>query len=118
MNNEERDLIFYHSKSGLLFQWSEDVSSYEPIMYNCKISEDKTELEGIDIVRGSVWRDYIEFVRESSMVTNKQNGSKEFGKMEIYQWDIAFKIIKAALALDSSDTMCAISRQAKNNWSV
>lgn len=113
----------YHAKSGIYFSWANDTQSYEPIMHNIR-KTDSGELIGDDIVKGDIFYQFISYIRFSSMEIDKRTGRKEMGKFEIYQWAIAFNLIKAAMRLDSSKYMTAISRQAKPKrfpnffWSV
>ena len=102
----------YHAKSKIYFSWAEDTSSYEPVMHNCFYNEDG-ELYGDEIAKGTIFYDFIAFIRFSSMIIDKKTGKRQLGKFEIYQWIIAFNLIKLAMKLDSSKAMTAISRQAK-----
>lgn len=106
----------FHKKSGIYFAWATDTQSYEPVMYDCYF--ENGELYGTEIVKGSIFYDFIAFIRFSSMITDKKTGKKSYGNFEIYQWAIAFNLIKLAMKLDSSKAMTAISRQAKLFWSV
>lgn len=107
----------YHAKSGIYFSWAEDTNSYEPVMHNCFYNEDG-ELCGDEISKGTIFYDFIAYIRFSSMIIDKKTGKKHLGKFEIYQWIIAFNLIKLAMKLDSSKAMTAISRQAGKTYSA
>ena len=82
-----------------------------------RTNEDTGEIEFTEITKGTIFYDFIMYIRYSSMITDKKTGKKTLGSFEIYQWDIAFKIIKEAMELKSTKSMTAISRQARY-WSV
>lgn len=109
--------ILYHRKSGIIFKWVEEINSYEPIYHNVKINENG-EFIGDEIKKGTIFYDFITFIRYSSMITDKRTGKKAYGKFEIYQWAIAFNVIKLCMALKSDKCLTSISRQAKLYWSV
>ncbi len=71
--------ILYHRKSGIIFKWVEEIGSYEPIYHNVKINEDG-EFIGDEIKKGTIFYDFITFIRYSSMVTDKRTGKKAYGK--------------------------------------
>lgn len=68
----------YHEKSKIYFAWAEDTKSYEPIMHNCYFKNG--ELFGEEIVPGTIFYDFVLYIRHSSMITDKNTGKKEYGK--------------------------------------
>jgi hypothetical protein len=112
----ERDELFYDSKSGLVFAWESTSNSYEPIGYDGWVDEEGT-VWFTEICEGSLYFDWIMYIRMSSQSVDKRTGRIKYGFLEVYQWIISFKVLKHAIALKSEDLLCAISRQA-SCWSV
>lgn len=116
----EKEVIkgnIHHKKSGIIFAWQDEVQSYEPIYHNVRYNE-YGEMEADEIQKGDIFYDFIAFIRHSSMETDKRTGKKKYGLFEIYQWAIAFNLIKQCMKLDSSKAITAISRQAGKSYSA
>lgn len=116
--NREEDLydlpdgMIYDVKSSMLFQYKEYSDSYEPVAYDAGI-DSEGEIFGTPIEEGDIFHHFIMYVRFSSMIVkNKGTGETSIGKLELYQWHIAFQVIRGVISSDSSELMCAISRQA------
>ncbi len=99
--NKETQMVFIENKYGAL----------EPIMYDCFITNEN-KVSGKKILQNSIFYMFLKYVRHSSEETDKQTGEIIPGFIEIYQWKIAFEIIKNALELKSNDVIIAIARQA------
>lgn len=108
---EDRDTkeeFFIHRKSGIIFCWQEKIQCYEPIAYDVEFDEEGN-IEAKNIEKGDIYYHFIVYIRNASDVINKSTGEKVPGFLDIYQWDIAFKIIQCAISLRSEDkTSCSL----------
>lgn len=61
---------------------------------------------------------FIMFAKSSGVDVDNETGLQAEGYLDLYQYAIAYTVIKKLLLLDSSDIISAVARQAKNYWSV
>ena len=104
---EEAGLILSKNKLGY----------YEPVAYNVK-EDDSGQMSGTDIVKGDIFYDFLTYIKQSITKFNTITKKNEVGFIELYQWWIAFRLIKNAIELKSEDVSVVIARQAKHIWSV
>jgi hypothetical protein len=105
--------VFYDEKSKIIFEWKNYSKSYEPIAHSGGIDAEGNVFAD-PIEKDDIYYHFITYIRfASAIIRNKATGDIEVGKLEIYQWHIAFSVIEAVVDQDSVDVMCAISRQAK-----
>lgn len=108
--------FYYDTEHKLLFKKGKD-EYFIPIMYDVVV-DDKNKYVGKIISKtastklGRAMYDFITFVRYSGNQFDTETGEQLQGHAEIYQYIIAFEIIKHLILLDSADIMAAISRQA------
>lgn len=107
----ERILI---NKYGLAFK--KDGDFYVPYKYEARYEGGKLIGKPITIsskdILGKAMFDFIIFSKSSS-VESDENGNQLEGYLDIYQYCIAYVVIRHLLLLDSSDIITAIARQAK-----
>jgi len=104
------------SRFGLAFK--PDGDFYIPYKFNARYEGDKLigstiAIDSQDIV-GKAMFDFIMFAKSSS-VESDENGNSLEGYLDIYQYCIAYIVIRHLLSLDSADILSAIARQAKQN---
>jgi hypothetical protein len=111
------DNIVFIEKFRLAFIRGDD-GYYIPYRYDCKrdingrlfgkkISFDSEEMLGLAMFM------FVYFVQSTGMEIDKNTGNRKQGYAEIYQYCIAFRVIRALLRLESDDIICAIARQSK-----
>lgn len=101
--------LIYNDFSKMVFVTNKE-NNLEPIMYDCYIEDEK--VKGTRIEKNSIYYMFIKYIRYSSSSIDKQSGLEIQGYLEVYQWAIAFNIIKNAIELKSNDLVIAISRQS------
>lgn len=115
MSKENQDVIFME-EAGLLFN-KNSYGYYEPIVYDVKKDKDGN-ITGKEIVKGDIFYDFLLYIKQSITKFNTTTKKYEVGFIELYQWWIAFRLIKNAIELKSEDVSVVIARQANLNWSV
>jgi len=112
----DKDIVFIE-KFKLVFIRGDD-KFFIPYMYDCRkdvtgrvfgkrISFDSKEILGLAMFM------FVYFVQSTGMEIDKNTGNRKQGYAEIYQYCIAFRVIRALLRLESDDIICAIARQSK-----
>jgi len=101
---------FLHEDSGLLFAWSDDIKSYEPIAHSARY--ENGDLVANDIEPGTLLYDFIIFIRQSSTEIDTVTGRQMPGMLDIYQWIMSVRMLEIVQSLRSDEFMGAISRQA------
>lgn len=115
-------MYIYNKDYKLLFT-KDDNGYIIPILYDVEITADgnpkgKRIYKNSKTKLGKCMYDFIIFVKASSDEYDMATGKKKEGRASIYQWIIAYQVIRHLLKLDSKDIISAISRQAKYYWSV
>jgi hypothetical protein len=109
--SELHDRLYYDKDFKILYLKNKINGAYEPIMYDCVETPDS--YDGKRIEKDSIFHYLIKFVRRLSTKINKKTGVKGIGYYEIYQWNLAIIMVKAAILLKNHDMMIAIARQSK-----
>jgi hypothetical protein len=117
-----RQNTVYINKWKMLFI-RDETNFFIPYRHECYINE-KGKLVGKKITYDA--KDKLSvamfmftyFVHASGTERDKNTGEQEQGHLDIYQYLIAYRVIRGFLRLKSEDMICAIARQAKHYWSV
>jgi hypothetical protein len=106
----------YMEEAGLIFA-KNPLGYFEPIAYDVKEDSDG-QMSRTEIVKGDIFFDFLIYIKQSITKFNTITKKNEVGFIELYQWWIAFRLIKNAIELKSEDVSVIIARQAKFIWSV
>jgi len=104
-------------KYGLLFK-KDDSGFFVPYRYNATVDPDTGIIKGKKIsfdsksALGKCLFDFIVFAKSSGVEVDTETGETSEGYLDIYQYIIAYVVIRHLLVLDSSDIITAIARQA------
>jgi len=107
--------MVYVEKYGLTFI-KDDSGYFVPDRYDVKIKDGKATGKKISYNSkeslGRCLYSFILFAKSSGVESDNETGEEKEGYLDIYQYIIAYVVIRHLLLLDSADIITAIARQA------